>query len=805
MPGTRIHQSKSPGFLNHSRKFRVHVHQKYRPWIQDQRPYYVCEHLSHHGLAEGVIEVQDRRVGRDRKLGCIRMRNHNLGAQVLRTPVSFQVPPSNSDQTGGIFHADHLAERKRGGNQQDLSLTGSEIHEDESVEGRGNSIKNRGQKIFADGVVHDAVNRVRTGNVQVDGGNGSRRLDPAAKVEEAIACVYQQRRSHSVEPGRPYGRSDSVEYHGNESLSQNLTKTLATETSPTQGLRASVFSHRTITSLLELERARTVHPLSSWGDVLKRDARNTFFQGPVWTGEWYRAYSETVDPLVVVVVADDELAGVVPLAVEKSTRRVAFAGDQMADYRDILADPSARVPVIRSLLEVFRAGRFSNMLRIGPMLPESNSADLILSLTSELGVWGIRRNHLGWRWWVDDAEDPLKKKSVRYPLNYYRRSGDVQVEVLTRPAEWNALKEEFYNQHSLRQLYGARKVSFDNPMKRAFFEGLFATDLAHVTLLRVADRIIASHYGCVWDRVLYWGAPSFDVRESAYSPGLLLLALTMKNAESWGWRGVDLTIGEGNLKERFSTSKVDLPSVDLYARRIAWARQRSIDVAVRGMRRLTAHMGAADLWTSRIRPSLIAAGEVLRTALHLGLSRGIPWLVNKSLRGFWRTTTTTIYAATPADFRPAPNAAIDGRENQVYDLLRWDGNDPDTAARLTDAARKLPEAAKNDRTFHSLLIGDRLAAWGFSSSPNPTEGLPATSALRDFEALPEYIETGVLEALLGSVAAERLSGGAGRLMLHCTDPSRRAVTAFTSLGFRPVESVILTNKLGRQKQKLVRH
>jgi hypothetical protein len=403
---------------------------------------------------------------------------------------------------------------------------------------------------------------------------------------------------------------------------------------------------------------------------------------------------------------------------------------------------------------------------------------------------------------VEEAEDPLKKKSARYPLNYYRRQGEVKVDVITGQGEWNELKDEFYNQHSLRQLYGGRAISFDNPMKRAFFERLFSTDLAHVTLLRVAGRIIASHFGVVWDRILFWGAPSFDVREQAYSPGLLLLALTMKSAGEWGWRGVDLTIGEGNLKERFSTTKVDLPSVDLYCHRLAWVKQRALDTAVRGMRQLTAAMGDGDLWASRIRPALVSLGKAFSVASHLGVARGIPWLIIKGVQSFWQTVTTTIYMSDQGSFQPPLAASGESRANQVYDLLRWSGDDPDTTAHLTETARKLPEAAKNGRIFHTLLIAGRLAAWGFSSRLEGDEG---TADLRDFEALGEYAKTGALESLLGTVCSDWLQSGVSRLKLQVTSPSRQARTAFASLGFQPVESVILTSKFGHRRQKTIRY
>jgi hypothetical protein len=365
-------------------------------------------------------------------------------------------------------------------------------------------------------------------------------------------------------------------------------------------------------------------------------------------------------------LAGGELIGVVPLAVEKGTRRLAFAGDQMADYRDVVARPDSRPDVIRELLRLYRAGRFSNrMFRLGPALPESRTADIAFALCRSQGVRGIRRSHSGWRWWsgeAERAEDPLKKKAVRYALNYFRRRGEVDAEVVRSREDWVRFREVFYLQHSLRQLYGGRGISFDDPRKRAFFDALFDTPLAHVTALRAAGSIVAGHFGCAWKNVLYWGAPSFDIRERQYSPGLLLVVLTMKHARQWGLQGFDLTIGEGDLKERFSTSRAVLPTVDLYSRPPAYYRRRLQDILVAGARRPLAFFGAEALWRKRIRPALFGFAGRLHAARRLGPWRGFAYLLRPVYSRIGGMHRELVFTAAAADLRgnpgdPAANGA----------------------------------------------------------------------------------------------------------------------------------------------------
>src|ERR1041385_7205451 len=103
-----------------------------------------------------------------------------------------------------------------------------------------------------------------------------------------------------------------------------------------------MFHISTIRDLAALEQALSQGPLMSWDDLLNADPYGTFLQGPVWAMPWYRAYAQSFRPLILVIERDGALVGLVPLAVETSTGRLVFAGDQMADYRDILALPGCR-------------------------------------------------------------------------------------------------------------------------------------------------------------------------------------------------------------------------------------------------------------------------------------------------------------------------------------------------------------------------------------------------------------------------------------------------------------------------------
>jgi CelD/BcsL family acetyltransferase involved in cellulose biosynthesis len=498
----------------------------------------------------------------------------------------------------------------------------------------------------------------------------------------------------------------------------------------------------------------------------------SFYQGPIWTLPWYRAYAGSFDPLVLTLEAEGQLLGVVPLAVERRRRRLAFAGDVMADYRDVVALPGHREDVIRALLRLCRARGEARFFRIGPTLPESNTAEIAMRICASENVRAIYRKHLGWRWLAAEAKDkpdPLKKRAVRYSLNYLRRTGAVAAEVICSRERWDEASDEFFVQHSLRQLYGNRPISFDDAQKRRFFHDMFETPLSHVTVLTVNGKAIAGHYGYRWKDVLYWAAPWFDFREQQYSPGLLLVLLTMKRAEEWGLTAFDLTEGEGYLKERFSTNCVPLSIVELYSRRSRYLRRRARDRTVRATRRLLRLLGSESAWRGWARPALAGSANVVRTAAGMRPRQAFRY-VSAVLRGWRPSRTITLRAPDNETLTQAPLApGHEIRTNEIADLLKGT-RAPLLRSQVSRAARKLSKARDSD--FHTLLRNGKLVAWGCSRRGNENEAV-----LHDFDAAPG--EEAALATLLVHVMSECRRNGASQVRLLATNLDRAALRAFT--------------------------
>lgn len=569
------------------------------------------------------------------------------------------------------------------------------------------------------------------------------------------------------------------------------------------GQPAGVSESQCLSSVRAIEQALTVDPLCSWEALLDLDPSATLFQSPVWCMAWYRNY-QNFEPRLLVVSCRGVLAGVVPLAVERATGRFTFAGDNMTDYRDIMARPEYREQVVLAFLEYFKRGGFGNVLHLGPTLPESETPRVLMRLCGRAGIHAVDRVHHGWRWRPEQQQsDFFKRKSVRYPMNVLRREGELSATCLRSVEEWDAFKEDYYRQHTLRQIYGGRLVSFDNRSKRAFYDEIFRSPYGHALALRLNGRLIAGHAGFVYKKVMYWSAPSFDVRYRQYSPNLILMVLTMKNAPEWGLREIDLTMGEGYFKEQYSTMRVDLPWVELYPKALPYYLQRVKTVLTNLVKAAVIRVGGAEAWRRHIKPRFGAIAEAIEES---GPGQAA-WGFCRSLGARVMSWTREIALRAVAGGQlSAPPCAASGdtwlvNDNNIYDLLERPVAPDEAGRRIAKAAGEYADIIKIGGIFHTLLVNGKLGGWVYSASARAAadkmrsddrhpeawiEYEENSVVLFGLYIMPEFRDRKLAQTLTGEVLRRRFQQGAARAYTVVPASDRPALAVARRTGFNAV-------------------
>ena len=593
-------------------------------------------------------------------------------------------------------------------------------------------------------------------------------------------------------------------------LARHVIRTV-TETAPAALLRSETNllpfagtveeSRRTTTigSHEALDTALRTGLHDEWKALVANDPLASLFQTTGWCLPWYHAYADAFDPFVITVRENGQLIGLVPMTVERATRRLLFASDTMADYRDIVALPGHRAAVVDALIGAWLDGRFSNTLQVGFIDPASDTPRLMADACARRGLKHLVGHQPCYRWFP-----PAGKPSAQKFLNWFKRQGDVSFDVVTSEDAWTRFRDAYYRQHSLRQVQAGRERAFDDPRRAALYEQLFhSTEIQpHATAFTLNGELLAGHFGFVWRDVLLLGPPSIHLEHEQRSPAVILLSWIIQNASQLGLSGFDLTIGDSEFKKRLGNQCVQLTTVEVFRSRWTYwtrlARKRVMDA----VKSVVARVAGPDAWKTKVKPVGEALAHKALRAREEGILSTIKTLASTLVTAIAERRVGNVYVLEPSTLRAVEPrltspAAFEVHDNRVEDLLLWHGASLTTRSAITHAARSYARARNTNRTLHTVTIDGRLAGWGYSFYPTEPVQLtetpgatlafpPQTVSLYDFHVVPEFRGRRIYEAFLAHVARSRFAEGAPRAYASALTSNLASRAGLERVGFRIV-------------------
>lgn len=553
----------------------------------------------------------------------------------------------------------------------------------------------------------------------------------------------------------------------------------------------------------EVEQALEAGRLrGAWEALLARDSAATFFQTPLWCVTWYRCYQDEFEPLLLTAEAEDRIVGLAPLAVQRATGRLVFAGEHMSDYRDFLCEDARRPDALALFLPYLLAQSPDARLVIGQTQPDSATSEAVRRWAAgQRRCRVIVRTHPCQRFRLQSREELrglYRKKSIRQAVGFYRKTGGLEYRRLRDLHEWSRIKGAYFQQHSLRQAFAGRPLAFQDPRKRTFYSQLFESrspDI-HFSGLWLAGRPISFMFCVAFRGVLYYGAPSVDPVEQKRSPGLLHLLEAMTDCQQEGFREMDFTLGDSTFKGRLANYCVDLPTVYLYGRLQPFWLDVTRKTAADWAKGLLIRAGCSEqTWTSA-KTTAVRAWTRWKQSSRRDPLRPLRLASRRLLRLAYDGSTGEIFHLRPGMLRRVspvllPGEACEFRQNRLEDFLALDGGDD---GRIAALVRTAVDRINQGHTLHTVLIGGRLAHFGWAYQPTEPLALPETQtrvplpagalSLYDFFTAASYRGRRLYPANLAHIATAAFERRVPAVYIVCERRNVASRRAIERVGFQ---------------------
>jgi CelD/BcsL family acetyltransferase involved in cellulose biosynthesis len=305
---------------------------------------------------------------------------------------------------------------------------------------------------------------------------------------------------------------------------------------------------------------RRLHELSSeWTRLWKSDPQAEIFQTPEWAIAWWRSFGHSCTLCSLVVFADDEVIGIVPLI--KRDGVIQFLGTPEADYADMICEEKWAQDVLAVAFKTLRGSitgwsecvwqhlsKDSRVMRHYRALPQQLLGNLRCLPTERYQTILFRDNR--------DAvfSSLLGKKHTRRRRNKLQKAGQVRFRHLQTQQAARTFLNDFFHHHVRRHAAIGKRSVYAAPESCQFIRTLFAKlgSAVRFGVLELDGRPLAWHFGFQVNGKLLLYQHTFDLDAADYTPGELLLWNLFEYTRDHVARELDFGRGDESYKNRFA-------------------------------------------------------------------------------------------------------------------------------------------------------------------------------------------------------------------------------------------------------------
>jgi hypothetical protein len=299
--------------------------------------------------------------------------------------------------------------------------------------------------------------------------------------------------------------------------------------------------------------------------VLRMERPQVFY-----TYEWalavYRAYRDSLTPLLLLAYEDDSLVGVASLATDTANDKTIFLAGTTADYCEFVCPLERCAEFAEGVMDELRK---LNIVSITLTVLPSDSATYPALKKAALkhGYAMFTRPAFQCAQVVFSSSDrrasilsAVQGNKQRRGLKALTRNGPVVVSHLRSGEEIADALPGFAEAHVARFLATGRISNLIRPERRVFLAELAKllsnSGWMNLSRLLVGGQPVAWNYGFQFAGTWFWYQPTFDSRWQQYSPGVrLLLGIVEEACLTAEMSVVDLGLGAEAYKDKIATDE----------------------------------------------------------------------------------------------------------------------------------------------------------------------------------------------------------------------------------------------------------
>lgn len=315
-----------------------------------------------------------------------------------------------------------------------------------------------------------------------------------------------------------------------------------------------------------------------WLKLLQHCSMDTIFLTPVWLETWWAVFGHKRGELAIITVRDQKasLIAIAPFFIyQESGQKVAhlLGEPDLCDYGNFVIRSGYEEEVLPQILRSMRELLPWDRLEIYGVLEESVVFANMRILQKNNGL-KMQEEFLDncpflilpatWDQYLEELR-PKDRHELRRKLRRWEKQGDTSWYLTHAQESLLADLEAFLSLHSGSK---TEKERFMDESRREFFfrlgRKLFEEGWLYLSFLERGGQKIASYFCIDYNGTINVYNSGFDLKFSDLSPGVICLALSMKDVISKGRTRFDFLRGEESYKYRLGAKDRPILSVTIF-------------------------------------------------------------------------------------------------------------------------------------------------------------------------------------------------------------------------------------------------